>query len=146
MPSLKKNLIIISALLFLPGCFGFHYQWHHSQGNDNQATNSIEGSWTGSWQSTHSTHGGKLRCVIRQSSPDSYTFLYRATWARVISGNFEIECTVSRDQDEWRFAGEKDLGILGGKFSHSGVGSPAEIQATYLSEKGDKGTFKLSRP
>ncbi|MCP4849243.1 MAG: hypothetical protein GY899_14980 [Verrucomicrobiaceae bacterium] len=147
MPSIKRILIILSATLCLPGCFGFHYQWHHSKGSEQQAEiKSIEGLWTGSWQSSNSKHSGKLRCVICKSSPDSYTFYYRATWARIITGNFKIKCIVNRDNEEWRFSGEKDLGFLGGKFSHSGIGSLSAIQATYLSEKGDKGTFKLKRP
>jgi len=144
MPFIKRAPIILSAILFLPGCIGFHYQWHHSRSSGQQAkTESIEGLWTGSWQSSHSTHSGKLRCVIRKSSPDSYTFLYRATWARIISGNFNIKCIVTKDKEEWLFSGEKDLGILGGKFSHTGIGSPAGIRATYLSEMGDEGIFEL---
>jgi hypothetical protein len=147
MPSIKRIFIILIAMLFLPGCIGFHYQWHHSKGSKQQhETASIEGLWSGSWQSAKSKHGGKLRCVIRKSSADSYTFLYRATWARVISGNFKIKCIVTSDKEKWQFSGEKNLGTLGGKFSHSGIGSPARIQAKYHSEKGDEGIFELRRP
>ena len=134
-------------MLMLPGCVGFHYQWHHAKGRTQQVEeSSIEGLWTGSWQSSKSSHRGKLRCVIRKTSPDSYAFLYRATWARFITGNFRINCIVNSDQGTWRFSGTKDLGILGGNFSHSGTGSATAIRAEYKSEKGDGGIFTLSRP
>ena len=147
MSAIKRLILIFSIMLILPGCIGFHYQWHHSKGRKQQANEkSIEGLWTGSWESAASDHAGKLRCVIRKTSPDSYTFLYRATWARSITGNFRIKCAVSSDQGKWHFSGTKDLGLLGGKFSHSGIGSETEIKAQYQSEKGDKGVFTLSRP
>jgi hypothetical protein len=124
----------------------FHCQWHHSKGRLTQSDPvDIKGLWSGSWESSTTNHGGKLRCVIRKTSPNSYSFHYRATWARIISGNFKINCTVTRDNEKWLFSGAKNLGILGGKFSHSGNASLNEIQAIYHSEQGDEGTFELHR-
>ena len=142
-----RIFITFSALLLLSGCTGFHYQWLHSKGHFPQSGPAdIEGLWSGSWESSTTKHSGKLRCVVRKASPDSYSFHYRATWARIISGNFKINCTVNSDNEKWRFYGEKNLGILGGKFSHHGTASLNEIQATYHSEQGDEGTFELHRP
>lgn len=142
-----KILIILSILPLLPGCIGFHYKWHHAKGHLTQSSPAdIEGLWSGSWESSTTKHSGKLRCVVRKASPNSYSFHYRATWARIISGNFKIKCSVSSDNEKWNFSGDKDLGILGGKFSHSGTASLNEIQAIYHSEQGDEGTFELHRP
>ena len=142
-----KIFIILSILPLLPGCMGFHYQWHHSKGRFTQSSpTDIEGLWSGSWESSTTKHSGKLRCVVRKTSPDSYSFHYRATWARIISGNFKINCTVTSDNEKWRFSGEKNLGILGGKFSHHGTASLNTIQAIYHSEQGEEGTFELHRP
>ena len=134
-------------MLLFPGCVGFHYQWHHTNLKSQQAnTQSIEGLWTGSWQSAHGNHSGKLRCVIRKQSPNTYTFFYRATWARVITGNFKINCEAQNEDGNWNFSGGEALGVLGGKGFHPGRATSKAIQARYRSEKGDTGTFTLSRP
>ena len=147
MSILKRHLTICAILLLCPGCVGFHYQWHHSSFTKPQENSqSMEGIWTGSWQSGQNRHNGKLRCVIRKKSADTYTFFYRATWARIITGNFKITCETNYDEGTWKFSGTKDLGILGGKFFHTGTATAKSIQAKYRSEMGDEGTFTLSRP
>jgi len=47
---------------------------------------------------------------------------------------------------KWTFSGENDLGSLGGNFNHQGKGTINKIEATYQSDRGDHGTFSLTRP
>ena len=55
-------------------------------------------------------------------------------------------CRVDKKNNNWTFAGEKNLGSLGGNFNHQGKGTVDKIEATYQSDRGDHGTFSLTRP
>ena len=50
------------------------------------------------------------------------------------------------EDGSYTFSGEKDLGKMGGKFTHKGEATATELEASYRSELGDHGLFKLERP
>ena len=140
---LPRLIAVAAAAALLPSCVGFQRQWSRAE---REPQNGIEGAWTGSWLSSFNGHKGKLRGVVSETAPGTYEFYYWATWARVISAGFKIECEVEEKDGKWTFSGDKDLGKLGGAFSHEGTASKAKLKATYRSDRGDHGTFELSRP
>ena len=145
MKHLRRSRLVFAALalLLLPSCIGFHREWTSAQKKPGEG---IAGAWIGSWESGHNGHKGKLRCVVTKKAPGRYEFYYWATWARVISGGFRIECEVEEEAGKWSFDGDKDLGRLGGKFAHEGKATKEKIEATFGSDRGDHGTFSLERP
>ncbi len=136
----------VAAASLLSGCLGFHREWAKAQRAFPPPRQDIEGPWTGSWRSGMNDHSGKLRCIVREVGPGRYEFHYWATWGRVLSGGFRIECEAEEEDGEWSFAGDKDLGLLGGKFTHRGTATAEGFEATFRSERGDHGSFELERP
>lgn len=147
MPKFIKNVLI--SLLIICGfsnCARYQKQWDEAVLNADIPHSNITGAWTGSWKSTPTGHTGKLKCIIQEKKDGQYEFYYWATWARVISGGFRITCSVNKKNENWTFNGEKDLGSLGGNFNHQGKGNINKIEALYQSDRGDHGTFTLTRP
>ena len=147
MPKFIRNVLI--PLLIICGfsnCARYQKQWDKAVLNADIPHSSITGAWTGSWKSTPTGHTGKLKCIIQEKKDGQYEFYYWATWARVISGGFRITCSVNKKNEKWTFNGEKDLGSLGGNFNHQGKGNINKIEASYQSDRGDHGTFTLTRP
>jgi len=147
MPKFVRNIILpLVVLCGFSSCAKYQKQWDEAVLNADAPHSNITGAWTGSWKSTPSGHTGKLKCIIKESENGDYEFYYWATWARVISGGFRISCRVDKKNNNWTFAGEKNLGSLGGNFNHQGKGTIDKIEATYQSDRGDHGTFSLTRP
>ena len=140
---LPRLVAIAAATALMPSCIGFQRQWNRAE---REPQRGIEGAWTGSWSSSFNGHKGKLRCVVTETAPGTYEFYYWATWARVVSAGFRIECEVEEKGGKWIFSGDKDLGKLGGAFSYEGTVTKGKLKATYKSDRGDTGTFELSRP
>lgn len=141
-----RILTALAVLCLFPSCVGFQQKFQDAHKAFPPPNKTIEGAWIGSWKSGANGHEGKLRCVITKIDADSYEFYYWATWARVMSGGFKIECDVAKKDGKWTFSGEKDLGALGGRFGHSGTATPTKIDATFRSIGGpDRGTFELKR-
>ncbi|MBA73474.1 MAG: hypothetical protein VX646_07385 [Verrucomicrobiota bacterium] len=143
---MHKICLVIFLALACSGCAKYQKQWEKAQNEIPPPHNNLEGSWIGSWESAPSGHGGKLKCIIKESDKGQYEFHYWATWAKVISGGFRITCKVKKLDKAWTFEGDKDLGSLGGNFTHSGSATPNKLKATYKSDRGDHGSFTLSRP
>jgi hypothetical protein len=143
---MHKICLAISLLLACSGCAKYQKQWEKTQNEILPPHKNLEGSWVGSWKSEPSGHGGKLKCIIKETDKGQYEFYYWATWAKVISGGFRITCKVKKIDTEWTFEGDKNLGSLGGKFTHTGTAFPNKLKATYKSDRGDHGSFTLSRP
>ena len=143
---IQRLLPAICAVLLLPGCVGFQQKWLAAQIEHKPPHEDIQGAWIGSWTSGHNGHNGKLRCVITKTGQGRYEFFYWATWARVISGGFTIECEVEETDGQYQFTGDMDLGKLGGEFTHEGKGSGEVLEATWRARSGDHGTFELRRP
>lgn len=141
-----QTLRALAALLLLPGCVGFQEDWQAARKKHAPPHESIEGAWIGSWTSGHNGHDGKLRCIVTETEEGKHEFRYWATWAKVISGGFTIECDTEQADAGTAFEGDMDLGKLGGEFSHRGTGTPDKIEATWRSQRGDHGTFELERP
>lgn len=147
MPKFIRNVLI--PLLIICGfsnCARYQKQWDEAVLNADIPHSNITGAWTGSWKSAPTGHTGKLKCIIQEKKDGQYEFYYWATWARVISGGFRITCSVNKKNENWTFNGEKDLGSLGGNFNHQGKGNINKIEASYQSDRGDHGTFTLTRP
>ena len=107
----------------------------------------LTGPWEGSWTSSVNGHNGKLRGIITKQKDGQFEFHYWAQWQRVLSGSFKENYKVVAKQDgSFTFEGEKDLGKLGGKFTHKGTATATTFKATYASDMGDHGVFELKRP
>ena len=143
---MHKICLVIFLALACSCCAKYQKQWEKAQNEVPPPHNNLEGSWIGSWESAPSGHSGKLKCIIKESDKGQYEFHYWATWAKVISGGFRITCKVKKLDKAWTFEGDKDLGSLGGNFTHSGSATPNKLKATYKSDRGDHGSFTLSRP
>ena len=148
MDSARRPLVIatLACSLLLTACVGFERNWQRAQRAHPAPHRGLEGVWEGSWKSGANGHSGGLRCIVRKTGADRYEFYYWATWARVLSGGFKIEVEAVEKDGKWSFSGDKDLGKLGGAFSHEGEATAQELKATFKSDRGDHGTFQLTRP
>jgi hypothetical protein len=105
----------------------------------------VQGRWAGTWKSDVNGHTGKLRCVVSPpKGSDEQTFLYRATWMKVLAATFKTAKTVTPKTQGATFVGEKNLGVLGGTFRCKGSIQDDHFQATYESAV-DHGVFALDR-
>ena len=64
----------------------------------------------------------------------------------VISGGFRISCKVDKKNNNWTFAGEKNLGSLGGNFNHQGKGTIDKIEILTNQTGASLHLFRLTRP
>ena len=105
----------------------------------------VQGRWAGTWKSDVNGHTGKLRCVVTAPKESGdHSFLYRATWLRVLAATFRTAKTVTPTKHGATFVGEKNLGVLGGTFRCKGSINDDHFQATYESAV-DHGVFALDR-
>ncbi len=151
---LSRKFAIIAAAgatcLSLVGCTDFKEQWRKA--TDEAAKRKgkyadLTGPWEGTWKSDVNGHNGKLRCLITRQDDGTYEFHYWAQWQKVLSGSFRENYEVVDKKDgSFTFSGEKDLGKMGGKFTHKGTAKATSLDATYRSELGDHGVFELTRP
>lgn len=139
-----------ATCLFLVGCTNFKEQWKKATAEAAKRKGNyadLTGPWEGTWKSDVNGHNGKLRCLITKLENGQYEFHYWAQWQKVLSGSFRENYEVVDKKDgSFTFSGEKDLGKMGGKFSHQGVATATSFEASYRSELGDNGIFKLERP
>ena len=110
------------------------------------ANNSIEGPWVGSWLSRGNGHHGELKCVVQPDTRGNgdHTFLYHATWAGALSGNFESVHHVKQHGGEASFTADSHLGVYG-QFHAEGTIKNGQFKATYRAA-GDHGIFEMKRP
>ena len=139
-----------AACLALAGCTDFKEQWQkaldESKKNQGKFTD-LTGPWEGTWTSKFNDHTGKLRCIITKQKDGQYEFHYWAQWQKVLSGSFKANYKVTdKKNGSFTFSGAKDLGKLGGKFTHEGSTTATTFKATYQSDMGDHGVFEMKRP
>ena len=149
----KKRFVQLIALgascLALVGCTDFKKAWEEELAKPAQKHSDLTGAWEGTWKSDVNGHNGKLRCIITKQPDGQYEFHYWAQWQKVLSGSFKQNYPVVEDKKKpgtYTFTGKRDLGKMGGKFTHSGTATATSFKATYDSDMGDKGVFELSRP
>jgi len=139
-----------AACLSFSSCTDFKQQWKlaiEESAKINGKHADLTGPWEGTWTSDTNGHNGKLRAIITKQPDGQFEFHYWAQWQKVLSGSFKENYPVEAKKDgSFTFQGEKDLGKLGGKFSHQGSATATNFKATYDSEMGDKGVFELQRP
>ncbi|MFT4639199.1 MAG: hypothetical protein ACI8T1_002523 [Verrucomicrobiales bacterium] len=142
----SSQIFLIITCLLVVSCSSFHQQWREAKSQ--QGTHDLTGPWEGRWVSAANGHGGKLRCVVspQAAKPESYNFNYWAKWG-IFSGSFATIYPVEQVADgRWTFAGDSDLGSLGGVYHHAGEATPDRFKADYTSSKGDRGTMEMTRP
>jgi hypothetical protein len=132
------------ALLLLSGCSSFNRQWRASLREPIPADD-ISGPWEGRWISDVNGHNGRLRCVISRQT-NRYDAFFHAKYMKVFSFSYTVPLQVERNQTNFTFSGEEDLGKLaGGLYTYKGEATPEKFESTYKS-KYDHGRFDLSRP
>ena len=77
---------------------------------------------------------------------ETYDFHYWAKWG-LLSGDFATSYPVTQvAPGQWTFAGESDLGRLGGVYRHQGIATPTSFTAEFTSARGDRGRMEMTRP
>lgn len=138
--SLAVLLCIVST-----GCSSFHSKWKSAL-KQPIPTHDISGPWEGRWVSEKNGHTGRLRCVMTESSTHSYQAHFHAVYWKILRVAYDVPFAVQREGDEFAFAGQSDLGKLGGGvYEYKGSATPEQFKATYKS-KYDHGRFEMSRP
>ncbi|MDB4808582.1 hypothetical protein OAG85_01495 [Verrucomicrobiales bacterium] len=141
-----QALFLSLALMLASSCSSFKRDWRVAVAQP--TPNDLSGAWEGQWHSEPTDHRGKLRCLVTPSETQTghYNFHYWAKWG-LLSGAFATVYAVTEFSPErWRFAGDTDLGSLGGIYHHDGEATPARFHADFTSSKGDRGTMTMTRP
>jgi len=109
------------------------------------ATPSLNGSWTGSWNSRTTGHQGPLSASIRPAADGTYQANFQGKFFKVIPFRYQMQLQVVASGDGFvELAGSKKLGPLMGYYSYRAVVQGDSFQATY-STKRDRGTFQMRR-
>ncbi len=141
-----QDFFLLITLMLVTGCSSFHRDWRTATAQPTPTD--LSGAWEGQWHSIPSDHRGKLRCLVTPEGSQSgyYNFHYWAKWG-LLSGAFTTVYPVTQvGADRWRFAGDSDLGSLGGVYHHDGEASSSQFHADFTSSKGDRGTMEMARP
>jgi len=105
----------------------------------------LAGQWVGQWSSDSNGMDGALRCQITKLEENTYAARFQATFAKFFTHNSVVTLKVHENGDVWKFAGEKDLGVLnGGVYKYNGQANGEEFVSSYDSSM-DKGTFRMKR-
>ena len=148
----QKSALVVVAIFsaaMLSSCTNFRKVWADEMAKPAQKRGDLTGPWEGTWRSDVNGHNGKLRCIITKQADGAHEFHYWAQWQKVLSGSFRQNYEVTENKGKrgtFHFEGERDLGKLGGTFTHKGTATAKTLKATYASEMGDHGVFELSRP
>jgi len=140
------NLPLIG--LFFSGCAGFERDWKQALADHREGrVTAPDGPWEGTWVTTTDGHSGKLRAVVTPAAdqPGHYDFHYHATWAKVLSGAYKVRFPVIRERGHYLADGEHTMGKFG-TFGHRAVITDDAFEATFSSDKGDLGSFSMTRP
>ena len=144
--NLRTLLLSGSAVLLMGGCSSFNRDWRQAAQVPAQG---VEGRWIGDWHSDYNQHEGPLRCLITQKDGGIYHARFHAKYKSgflTIGYPYDMDMTISRADESYRFKGEADLGwMAGGVYQYDGNGTAAVIDMNYRASK-DFGTFKLERP
>lgn len=136
------GLLATAFVLGALGC-GFDSEWRALEGAD---TPGITGRWIGRWESKVNGHNGDLRAIVTPAENGEYDVWYKATWGKVLSGDFRVTMLPEPAADRVNFTGAKDLGqLMGGLYQYRGWANEQAFYSTYTSED-DQGTFQMQRP
>jgi hypothetical protein len=107
---------------------------------------SLEGPWTGTWQSQAGHGGNRIRALVTKTAdPDTYHAHFRATFWLLFEADQETDLKIT-STNPVKATGQQDLGPLaGGVYTYNATLTPTTLDATYQS-KYDHGLFKLHRP
>src|SRR5512145_37677 len=134
----------VPLLLLCAGCT-FNSDWKRIA-RSSSPTNSIAGAWIGEWKSNRNGHHGQLRCIMTPHSPTAYMARYRARFWKIFAASYTVPLSVTNINGTYMFAGNSDLGWLGGGvYTYEGFATPTVLASSYKS-KYDHGTFSLRRP
>ncbi|MDF1656019.1 MAG: hypothetical protein P1U58_00325 [Verrucomicrobiales bacterium] len=145
---LSSLCFTLISVAMLTSCTSFEKEWKTAvAAYEDGAIKSPEGPWAGSWTTNTNGHTGNLRAIVKESkkNPGEYDFRYHATWAKIFSGSYTVSFPVVGSGSNYRVDGEHNLGPFG-TFGHKGKIQGNSFTATYFSDKGDLGDFKLARP
>ncbi|MGB0582354.1 MAG: hypothetical protein ACPGVU_21895 [Limisphaerales bacterium] len=143
--NLRTMIATACALVLLTGCSGFNRDWKNASAEPLK-TDSIEGTWKGTWLSDHNGHNGGLRAIITKLDADTYNARFHATYMRILTFGQTVDLTVKQEGTNYTFTGEADLGkAYGGIYTYKGKMTTKDFFSTYNCSI-DHGTFKMSRP
>jgi len=136
-----NGLLAAVILLATCGCSNIDQQWQaagdHPKG--------IEGRWQGIWKSEQDGHSGALRCVIRQTGPETYDCLFNATFWSIFRFTYEAKLTGRAVGEQVYLMGDQDLGWPMGPYHYAGSANPRQFYCAYHA-RDDHGFFALARP
>ena len=148
---LLRLAFVAVSLISLPSCgTAFRKAW-----NQVEPSEGVEGKWEGVWLSAVNGHTGTLKCVVTAgpkaqcsvsgSKAQPYSFFYRATWKRILSGSYKSLHQVEKKGRSFVFKGDHLMPAwAGGQYHYEGTVKGDEFKACYQSAM-DRGTFTLKR-
>lgn len=100
--------------------------------------------WEGRWQSERSTHGGRLRAVLREPVNGKMEAFFEAGWHGFTTA-YPVELVAVRRRKKYELTGEHRLRscIGGGTYHYSGTMEPGRFFTNYTSDY-DTGSFSLT--
>jgi hypothetical protein len=141
---LVMPLLQIAGLLLAGGCT-FNHAWTEAA-KERYSTNSLLGSWEGTWLSEVNGHSGNLRCVVTLKDDGTYRARFHATYKKVLGFGYKVPLKATETNGVFRFNGEADLGWwAGGVYNYEGYAEDTNFFSTYRC-KYDHGTFQMMRP
>jgi hypothetical protein len=149
-PRMKTPSLLLLTLagFLLTSCGSFEREWKQSVADyQSGKVASPAGPWSGTWATSTNGHTGNLRAIVSPSEkkPGEYDFRYHATWKKILSGAYIVTYPVQKSGATYRADGEEKLGIFG-TFGHKATITGKQFKATYSNDKGDLGTFEMTRP
>jgi hypothetical protein len=141
---MKRCLLLVLGMMALTGC-SFRREWNAAIKKPAPA-NSIEGPWSGTWQSDANGHHGTLKCVVTKTSETSYRAHFKATYGKALRFSYVATLAGQETNGAVALKGESDLGKLaGGIYTYEGKATPIDFQSSYAN-KYDHGSYQMQRP
>jgi predicted amidohydrolase len=112
-----------------------------AQAGDSSTAARLTSNWKGEWDGG-GKHCGELHCVVRHLSGDRWEATFTGYCDRRFA--YEVKMKGKAAKDTITFAGEAKLGGNDGLYKWTGETRGKQFVGRYTSEKGKKGTFKMS--
>lgn len=143
---LLRMLALLGLATIFTGCSTFEQDWRHAVLQAPAKLGNPAGAWKGTWLSQKNGHTGELRCIVTQTTADTYEYRFKATYWKFFRYSYSANLPTTCKQGTCIFKGTEDLGFLaGGIYAYEGTITSTNFNATY-SCKYDHGTFQMSRP
>lgn len=146
---LPTVLALVLALSFSSCSTRFNHDWKKAAAStETTAPHDVTGAWHGTWKSAATGHQGTLKAVVSKLDDrnNTYAFLYRATWRRILSAPFKAEHTVKRQGGNFVLTGQHNLGpLFGGIYHYDGTATSTMFKCNYRCNI-DDGIFEMQRP